>query len=150
LTKHLLPAEQSITEDDASIAKALESASIPTLMAAIVHVSGDATVLDGPIRPNRAIMGEVQGFLSGEEKAEVRRDALRALAEYRDRGCTLPAPPSNETVHRMMNFVVGEEVPLRHLARPRGDHQRVPGEGHVVRVDETAPAAENSPGTGSG
>jgi 4-hydroxyacetophenone monooxygenase len=105
------PRTEPIREDDAAIASALESASIPTLMMSMVHVTGDASWLRGELRPRPAIMGEVQGFLSEEEKARVRRDALGVLRAYRDGGCKLPPPPSPETIREMMGFVVGEPVP---------------------------------------
>ena len=54
-------AEAPITEDDDFIAAALESASIPTLMMALIHVTGDTSLLDGPIRPGPAAMGGTQG-----------------------------------------------------------------------------------------
>ena len=100
-----------IRDDDAAIARALESASIPTLMMSLVHLTGDASLLRGSIRPKRAVMGETGGGLTSEEKAEVRRQALAALCAYRDRGCTPPPPPSLETVREMMSFMVGEPVP---------------------------------------
>ena len=105
------PRLHPIREDDAAIAKALESASIPTLLAAMVHVTGDTRWLRGAVRPRPAIMGEIQGFLSEEEKACVRRDALEALRSYRDAGCKLPPAPATETIREMMSFVVGEPVP---------------------------------------
>jgi 4-hydroxyacetophenone monooxygenase len=100
-----------ITEDDATIAAALESASIPTLMMSMVQVTGDTSLLRGEIRPRTAVMSEVQGFLSEEEKAAVRRQALEVLKAYRDGGCKLPPLPSPETIHEMMSFMVGEAVP---------------------------------------
>ena len=100
-----------ITEDDAAIASALESASIPTLMMSMVHITGDASWLRGDVRPRPAVMGEIQGFLSEEEKARVRRDALAVLAAWRDGGCKVPPPPSPETIREMMSFMVGEPVP---------------------------------------
>jgi 4-hydroxyacetophenone monooxygenase len=105
------PALDPIAADDSVIARALESASIPTLMVALVHVTGDTSILRGRIRPKRAIMGEAQGWLSEEEKAEVRARALAALVAYRDGGCRLPPPPSPETIREMMSFIVGEPVP---------------------------------------
>ena len=102
---------EPIREDDAAIAEALESASIPTLLASLVHVTGDVRWLRGDLRPRPAVMGEIQGFLSEEEKARVRRDALEVLRAYRDGGCKLPPPPSPETVRETMGFVVGEPVP---------------------------------------
>ncbi len=102
---------EPISEDDATLARALESASIPTLLMSLIHLTGDTSLLDGPIRPGRAGLGEVQGALTAEQKAEVRRHALEVLRAYRDGGCKLPAPPSPETIHRMMSFMVGEPVP---------------------------------------
>jgi 4-hydroxyacetophenone monooxygenase len=100
-----------ITDDDAAIARALESASIPTLMMSLIHLTGDASLLRGKVRPGRAVMGETQGGLSPEEKAEVRRQALAALRAYRDGGCKLPPPLPLDTVREMMSFMVGEPVP---------------------------------------
>jgi 4-hydroxyacetophenone monooxygenase len=45
----------SIPDDDALIAQALEHASIPTLMMSMIHMSGDAGLLDGAIRPTGVI-----------------------------------------------------------------------------------------------
>lgn len=108
-------APEPITESDAEIARALESANIPSLMAAIVHLTGDTGILRGRIRPGPAALGDLSGGMSDDDKARVRRMALDALLAYRDGGCRLPAPPSRETVHEMMNFVVGEPVPERYV-----------------------------------
>ncbi len=105
------PRTLPIREDDAAISSALESASIPTLLVSMVHVTGDTSWLRGDVRPRTAVMGDVQGFLSEEEKARVRRDALGVLRAYRDGGCKLPPPPSPETIREMMSFMVGEPVP---------------------------------------
>ncbi len=104
------PAHTPITEGDAFLAEVLEHASVATLMMAIVHLTGDAGILTGPIRPQRPLPGEHDGGLSAEDKATVRAMALEALCAYRDRGCTLPPPPAFETVRAMMSFMVGDEV----------------------------------------
>jgi len=109
------PAAEPITESDAFIADALKSASIPTLMLSMVHITGDTGSLRGPIRPKAAIMGESQGSLSEPEKAEIRARALEVLTAYRDGGCKLPPPPSRETIHEMMSFLVGEPVPVEYV-----------------------------------
>ena len=104
------PVAAPIHEDDAFLAKVLESASIPTLMLSLVHITGDTSLLRGAIRPKPAVMGEGQGFLSDAEKREVRALALKRLAAWRDGGCrTAPLPPP-ETIHEMMSFLVGEPV----------------------------------------
>jgi 4-hydroxyacetophenone monooxygenase len=110
MSEHLRPAEKQITESDEFIAAQLEGASIPTLMMSLVHLTGDTALLQGPIRPKVVMMGGFQGALSEEDQATVRRHALAALKDYRDRGCTLPAQPSAAVVQEMMNFMVGERV----------------------------------------
>jgi 4-hydroxyacetophenone monooxygenase len=110
MSEHLRPAEKQITESDEFIAAQLEGASIPTLMMSLVHLTGDTALLQGPIRPKVVMMGGFQGALSEEGQATVRRQALAALKDYRDRGCTLPAQPSAAVVQEMMNFMVGERV----------------------------------------
>jgi 4-hydroxyacetophenone monooxygenase len=109
------PADAVITEDDDFLARALEHASIPTLMMSLVHLTGDTSVLRGPIRPGAAMMGDVDGGMSADDKAAVRRMALDALRAYRDRGCTLPPPPSPETIREMLSFMVGTEVPAAYV-----------------------------------
>jgi 4-hydroxyacetophenone monooxygenase len=109
------PADAPIIESTAFIAAALEHASVPTLMMSLVHLTGDASLLDGPIRPGATIMGDVDGGMSAADKAAVRAMALDALSAYRDRGCTLPPPPSPETIRVMMSFMVGQEVPAAYV-----------------------------------
>ncbi len=104
-----------ITEDDSFIATALESASTPTLMMSLIHITGDTSLLDGPIRPKQAALGELQGYLTDEEREALRRQAVPALAAYRDNDCALPPPPRPETVHAMMSFMVGQEVPSEYV-----------------------------------
>jgi 4-hydroxyacetophenone monooxygenase len=111
MSEHLQPAEKMITQSDAFIERALAAASIPTLMMSLVHLTGDKSLLKGSIRPKAPIMGEFQGYLSEEDKASVRRLALQALKDYRDRGGTLPPPPSADEVREMMSFMVGAPVP---------------------------------------
>ena len=99
--RHLQPAQEAITEDDAFLERVLEHASIPTLMMSMIHMSGDAKLLDGPVRPNTAILGEVQGYLDEADKAAVRKAALDVLRDYRDRGCTLGPLPDGATIRRL-------------------------------------------------
>lgn len=108
---HIAPSHQSISEDDAFIADALERASVPTLMMSMVHLSGDPSLLRGSIRPGIAMLGDTQGFMSQEDQTEIRARALELLKTYRDSGGELPPPPSAETIHEMMSFMVGQEVP---------------------------------------
>ncbi|MCR9106815.1 MAG: NAD(P)/FAD-dependent oxidoreductase [Gammaproteobacteria bacterium] len=104
-----------IDADDATIAAALEHASVPTLMMCMVHLTGDTSLLDGPVRPAGVYINEYQGYMSEEDKATVRAQALSVLKDYRDGGCQLPSAPDAATVHRMMNFIVAQEVPVDYV-----------------------------------
>ena len=104
-----------IPEDDDAIAASLEDASIPTLMMSMIHMSGDASLLDGQIRPAGAYINEYQGYMTEEDKAAVRAQALEVIRAFRDGGCQLPTPPDRDTIHRMMNFLVAQEVPEEYV-----------------------------------
>ena len=100
-----------ITDDDATIAAALEDVSIPTLMLSLVHVTGDASLIRGRLKPQGLFLNEVQGYMSEEDKAEVRRIALDAIRAFRDGGCRLPPPPDPALIREMMSWLVCEDVP---------------------------------------
>ncbi|MEP5569320.1 MAG: NAD(P)/FAD-dependent oxidoreductase [Halioglobus sp.] len=105
----------NIPADDHQIARALEDASIPTLMMSIIHMSGDTALLDGAIRPAGAYINEYQGYMSEEDKAAIRAKALEVIVAFRDGGCQLPPTPDQKTIHKMMNFLVAQEVPEEYL-----------------------------------
>lgn len=98
------------TDSDDAIRAALDDVSIPTLLVACVHMSGDESLLDGPVRPQAAMLNELQGYLSEDDKAAARQVAFEIITDYRDRGCPEPAPPSPALVKRMMDFLVGTPV----------------------------------------
>lgn len=104
-----------ITQDDQTIARALEDAHLPSLMAAMVHVTGDAGPLMGDIKPVYDFFGDGQGGLSGEQRKKVRAQILAGLKAYRDGGCELPTGPGEATLKSMMNFVAGAEIPARYV-----------------------------------
>jgi 4-hydroxyacetophenone monooxygenase len=100
-----------ITDDDVAIAAALEDVSIPTLMLSLVHITGDPALIRGRLKPQGLFLNEVQGYMSEEDKAEVRRLALDVIRTYRDGGCVLPPPPGPELISEMMSWLVCERVP---------------------------------------
>ncbi|MFI5044134.1 MAG: flavin-containing monooxygenase, partial [Acidimicrobiales bacterium] len=99
------------TTSDAEIADALTDVSIPTLMLSLVHMSGDPELIRGRLRPAGLFLNEVQGYMSDEDKAEVRALALDVIRDYRDRGCPEPDPVSPELLKEMMEWLVVEAVP---------------------------------------
>jgi 4-hydroxyacetophenone monooxygenase len=108
---HLLP----ISDGDEAIAAAIESAHLPSLIAAMAHVTGNGDLVTGDIKPVYDFFGDGQGGLTEEQRARTKALALAALKAYRDRGHTLPSVPSESTVRALMNFVSGAEIPDRYI-----------------------------------
>lgn len=102
---------QPIADDDATIAAALADVSIPTLMLSLVHMTGDASLIRGDLKPQGLFLNEVQGYMSEPDKAEIRRIASDVIRAYRDGGCQLPDPPSPALIREMMSWLVCEDVP---------------------------------------
>ncbi len=97
-------AGEPFDDPDEAIAATLEDVSVPALMCSLVHMTGDPSWIRGPIKPRVAISLEFQSRMSGEERAEIRRRALPAIAAYRDAGCR-PHPLSHELLREMMEFL---------------------------------------------
>src|SRR3954451_24820355 len=108
-------AGQPFTTSDEDIAAALLDVSIPTLMLSLVHMSGDPELIRGALKPAGLFLNEVQGFMSEEDKAAVRKIALEVIAGYRDRGCPEPQPIGAELLHEMMAWLVCEPVPQEYV-----------------------------------
>jgi 4-hydroxyacetophenone monooxygenase len=105
------PTGLGIHDDDATIAAALEEASIPCLIMSMIHMSGDTSLLDGDNRPLGVYINEFQGYMDEDSKAAIRSRALDIIREFRDGNGVLPPPPGADTLHRMMEFLVAQEVP---------------------------------------
>jgi len=104
-------AGEPFTTTDEEIETLLLDVSIPTLMLSLVHMSGDPELIRGRLKPAGLLINEVQGFMSEEDKAEVRALALDVIRDYRDRGCPEPGPISAELMKEMMDWLVCEDVP---------------------------------------
>ena len=106
---------QPITEGDDVIKAAIEEAHWPSLIAALVHVTGDPSLVSGDIKPVYEMMGDGQGGLTPEQIAATKARALAALKTYRDGGCKLPPHPTPDTVRKMMTFVAGGDIPEQYV-----------------------------------
>ena len=93
------------SDGDEFIARALEDVSVPALMCSMVHMTGDPSWIRGDIRPPIALINQYQGGMPPEMQAEARRRALPAIIAFRDGGCQLPPPPSEELIHEMMSWI---------------------------------------------
>src|SRR6476660_1560903 len=108
-------AGQPFTTTDDEIAAALLDVSIPTLMLSLVHMSGDAGLIRGELKPAGPFMNDTQGYMSEADKAARRRIALEVIADYRDRGCQEPEPIGPELLQEMMQWLVCEPVPAEYV-----------------------------------
>jgi 4-hydroxyacetophenone monooxygenase len=108
-------AGQPFTTSDEQITEALLDVSIPTLMLSLVHMSGDAELIRGDLKPAGLFLNEVQGYMSEEDKAAVRKIAMEVITDYRDRGCPEPEPIGAELLHEMMQWLVCEPVPQEYV-----------------------------------
>ncbi len=103
-------AGRPFTDDDATIAAALEDLSVPALLCSLVHMTGDPSWIRSELRPQAATLNDYQGSMSPDMMAEARRLALPAIVAFRDGGCVLPPPPSDEVIREMMAFLACEPV----------------------------------------
>src|SRR3982751_3259247 len=94
-------AGQAFTTPDEQISEALKDVSIPTLMLSLVHMSGDPGLIRGALKPAGLFLNEVQGYMSEEDKAAVRKIALEIIAAYRARDCPDPEPIGFELLQEM-------------------------------------------------
>ncbi|HYM33234.1 MAG TPA: NAD(P)/FAD-dependent oxidoreductase [Candidatus Cybelea sp.] len=93
------------------LTQALEEAHLPSLMMAMVHLTGDTSLMTPELRPVYVAFGDGQGGLSEENRARVRASARSAIERYFDSGMRLAAAPSPKTVRRMMDFIAGVDIP---------------------------------------
>lgn len=75
-------------------------------MLSMVHMSGDPELIRGSLRPAGLFLNEVQGYMSEEDKAAVRKFALDVITDYRDRGCPEPKP-----LHHFVQQVGADRAP---------------------------------------
>jgi 4-hydroxyacetophenone monooxygenase len=102
-------AGEPFTDGDGDIAAALEDVSVPALLCSLVHMTGDPSWIRGPHRPRGGAMFDLQGGLSDDARAEVRRAALPVVAAYRDGGC-VRARLDPERLGEMMAFLGARPV----------------------------------------
>jgi len=105
-----------MTDDAVSLDDALADAHLPALVASLVHLTGDASLIGRDRWPMYDPFGEVKsGGYSDAAQAEIRGRAKAAI-EARAAGAPLPPPPSQDVVRQMMNYVAGAEIPERYAA----------------------------------
>ena len=133
-------AGEPFTTSDADIAAALEDVSVPALLLSCIHMSGDASLLDGPLRPAGIFLNEVQGFMSEEDQAQARKLAFDVIRDYRDRGCPEPKPVDANLLKRMMDWLVCTDVPGEYVPMML-EEMELDGKDSRVTAFESTPEA---------
>ena len=102
---------EPIADGDADVETALGSANVLALVASAVHLTGDPSIIRGPVRPRRFVFNELDGGLTEAEQAQLRRAALGAVLAYRDAGSVPPPPPTEPLVRELMDWLSADHVP---------------------------------------
>ncbi len=110
-----MPSCLPIKDDDATITKALEEAHLPSLIAALVHVTGDASPIRGDIKPVYDFFGDGQGSLTPEQRERVKTQALTALKAFAAGGSKMPPQPAGDVIRELMDFVAGAKIPEHYV-----------------------------------
>jgi 4-hydroxyacetophenone monooxygenase len=97
----------------AELDQALNEAHIPSLMMALVHLTGDAGLIERVPRPVYDFFGDGQGGIPDDIQAEVRAKVKAAMIAL-DAGAPLPPPPPAATIRKMMDFIAGVDIPERY------------------------------------
>ncbi len=100
----------SLSASDAEIRTALEDVSVPALVAAVVHTTGDPSLLRGSIRPRSFVPNDFQGGLADAELTTLREEAFAVLRAYRDSLCSPASPPQRDVILETMSWLTCEEV----------------------------------------
>jgi 4-hydroxyacetophenone monooxygenase len=97
--------------DDAELDRALEAAHLPALVAAMVHLTGDAAWLRPEWTPVYTPLSRGDTGLAEDVQAEIRTLAKTAIAAHLA-GAALKSPtPDTPTLRKMMDFVAGAPIP---------------------------------------
>jgi 4-hydroxyacetophenone monooxygenase len=93
------------------VRRAVHEAHVPSLLASLVHITGDPTLLTEERRTRGMVFLVDEGApIAPEEEKKIREIAVSEIAAYLRRGRTLPPGPSWDTLRKMMEFVAGEFI----------------------------------------
>ena len=96
---------------DAALDSALPEAHLPALLASLIHLTGDASLLTPERKASVIFMGDNRtGGYSPEVQADLVARARTAIKAHL-KGAPLPPPLPPETVRKMMDWVAGADIP---------------------------------------
>jgi len=91
--------------------QALETAHLPALSAALVHLTGDTGWLRPEWRPVYTPLSRGETGVPEDEQAKMRAAAKLAITAYLTGKAPMAPSPSPEVVRQMMSFVAGADIP---------------------------------------
>jgi 4-hydroxyacetophenone monooxygenase len=97
--------------DDVDLDSALEAAHLPALLAALVHMTGDAEWLRPEWTPVYTPLSRGDPGLPQAVQAEIRQKAKAAIEAYLAGGSVKRPSPDRPILRRMMDFVGGGPIP---------------------------------------
>ena len=98
-----------INASDEEIEQALQHAHLPSLINVLVHLTGDATLLDKSIKPQPLTIGGTPPPYPEEIETRIRELALKTLIHGRDHGYK-DHPVDESLLLEMINFITGVEL----------------------------------------
>jgi 4-hydroxyacetophenone monooxygenase len=103
--------ESPYPDIDSALDAALPEAHLPALLASLIHLTGDDSLLRPDTRPSYVLMADNKlGGYSDAVQDEIRTRARAAIKAHLG-GAPMPPPLSPDTVRRMMDWVAGADIP---------------------------------------
>ena len=99
---------ETLTDDE--IGRALADAHIPSLMLALVHLTGDLSLIRGDIKPAPEFLADAQDGIPEAAQARARELALEVLTAARDSGRQPAASLDAQALREMMDYLTGQSV----------------------------------------
>ena len=98
-----------IRASDEEIARAVEQADMPALLAALAMLTQDFSLIADELKPPTPAMTSTiapQGGMSDGALRQARALAVQAIVRWRDAGSPPAAPPSEAVLERLMRFII--------------------------------------------
>jgi len=123
-----------------ALTHSLDSASFPVIATLLVHFTGDISILDKLPKPNQALLGETQGFLSAEEQKIIKSFAIDKITKFYSSSHPKDVYiPSDDELNKMMNYIVGDKVASEYVPMMLQDlniHSNLSNSIHKLSRDE--------------
>ena len=100
-----------ITENDETLSKILNDASLPALLPALAQATGDLSLLASELKPKTGLVGATlpaQGGMSTEAQEKARKLAFSSLQRLRDEEVTPINIDDEEKLKQLMEFITGK------------------------------------------